>query len=105
MAGDDPDDLSGLPRGLGAIRRGPREGPRLPGRGGLSRGQGLEAFPEALRITYIAEKESALGPTATVLQTALRDVGIPMELDPIPQTQYGERELVKKDMPLGSPTT
>ena len=36
-----------------------------------------------------------------MLQTALRDVGISMELDPIPQTQYGERELVKKDMPLG----
>ena len=68
---------------------------------GYPEGQGLEAFPDALRITYIAEKESALGPTATVLQTALRDVGIPMELDPIPQTQYGERELVKKDMPLG----
>lgn len=49
----------------------------------------------------IAEKESVLGPTATVLQTAVRDVGIPMELDPIPQTQYGDRELVKKDMPLG----
>ena len=68
---------------------------------GYPEGQGLEAFPDSLRITYIAEKESALGPTATVLQTALRDVGISMELDPIPQTQYGERELVKKDMPLG----
>ncbi len=68
---------------------------------GYPDGKGLEAFPDALRITYIAEKESALGPTATVLQTALREVGIPMELDPIPQTQYGDRELVKKDMPFG----
>ncbi len=68
---------------------------------GYPGGAGLEAFPDALRITYIAEKETALGPTATVLQTALRDVGIPMVLDPIPQTQYGDRELVKKDMPFG----
>lgn len=68
---------------------------------GYPDGKGLEAFQDALRITYIAEKESVLGPTATVLQTAVRDVGIPMELDPIPQTQYGDRELVKKDMPLG----
>jgi peptide/nickel transport system substrate-binding protein len=35
-----------------------------------------------------------------VIQTALREVGIPATLDPIPQTQYGDRQLVKRDLPF-----
>ena len=68
---------------------------------GFPGGAGLEKFSDAMKLTYIAEKESALGPIATIMQTALREVGIPVQLDPIPQTQYGDRELVKKDLPLG----
>ena len=48
----------------------------------------------------MAEKESTLGPIVNVIQTALRDVGIPATLNPIPQTQYGDRQLVKRDLPF-----
>lgn len=68
---------------------------------GFPGGAGLEKFADSMKLAYIAEKESALGPIATIMRTALREIGIPVELDPIPQTQYGDRELVKKDLPLG----
>jgi len=68
---------------------------------GFPGGAGLDKFADSMRLAYIAEKESALGPIATIMRTALREIGIPVELDPIPQTQYGDRELVKKDLPLG----
>ncbi len=67
---------------------------------GYPEGAGLDAFAEALAISYVAEKESTLGPIVNVIQTALRDVGIPATLDPIPQTQYGDRQLVRRDLPF-----
>ena len=67
---------------------------------GYPDGKGLEAFPASLRLAFTAERESTLGPIATVIQSALKDVGIPLELDPMPQTQFADRRLVKKDMPM-----
>lgn len=67
---------------------------------GYPEGTGLEAFAGAFALSYVAEKESTLGPIVNVIQTALRDVGIPATLDPIPQTQYGDRQLVKRDLPF-----
>jgi peptide/nickel transport system substrate-binding protein len=67
---------------------------------GYPEGAGLEAFGEAFALSYVAEKESTLGPIVNVIQTALRDVGIPATLDPIPQTQYGDRQLVRRDLPF-----
>ena len=67
---------------------------------GYADGAGLEAFSDAFALSYVAEKESTLGPIVNVIQTALRDVGIPATLDPIPQTQYGDRQLVKRDLPF-----
>lgn len=67
---------------------------------GYEGGSGLEAFADALKLTYVAEKESTLGPIATIIQTSLAEVGINVQLDPIPQTQYGDRQLVKKDLPF-----
>jgi peptide/nickel transport system substrate-binding protein len=60
----------------------------------------LEAFADAFRLSYVSEKESTLGPIVNIIQTALREVGIPATLDPIPQTQYGDRQLVKRDLPF-----
>lgn len=68
---------------------------------GFPNGRGLEQFSDSFKITYQSEREAVLGPVATVLQSALKEVGIPVVLDPIPATQYGDRELVKKDLPLG----
>ena len=44
--------------------------------------------------------KSFLGPIATVIQSALKDVGIPVQLDPLPQTQISDRRIVKKDLPM-----
>lgn len=67
---------------------------------GYPEGKGLEKFPEAFKLAFVAERETVLGPIATVIQAGLRDVGIPVLLDPIPQTQMGDRRLVKKDLPM-----
>ena len=52
----------------------------------------------SILLSYVAEKESTLGPIATLIQSNLADVGINVQLDPLPQTQYGDRQLVKKDL-------
>ena len=67
---------------------------------GYEGGEGLEAFADAFQLTYVAEKESTLGPIVNIVQSALREVGIPATLNPIPQTQYGDRQLVKRDLPF-----
>lgn len=67
---------------------------------GFPNGEGLDQFGDAFDLTYVAEKESALGPIATFVRTALAEIGINVRLNPIPQTQYGDRQLVKKDLPF-----
>lgn len=67
---------------------------------GYPNGEGLDAFAEAFALSYVSERESTLGPIVNIIQTALRDVGIPATLDPIPQTQYGDRQLVQRDLPF-----
>ncbi len=54
----------------------------------------------SLKLTYVSEKESTLGPIVTQIKADLAAVGINVALDPIPQTQYGDRMLVKKDLPF-----
>ena len=67
---------------------------------GYPNGEGLEDFAETFQLTYVAEKETVLGPTVNIIQTALREIGIPVSLNPLPQTQYGDRQLVKRDLPF-----
>ena len=67
---------------------------------GYPDGKGLDAFPEAFQLTYTTEVENILGPAATIIQTELSKIGIPVVLNPIPQTQFSDRELVKKDLPF-----
>jgi peptide/nickel transport system substrate-binding protein len=67
---------------------------------GFPGGKGLEAFPESFKLAYVAERESILGPTATLIQTRFRELGIPVQLDPLPATQFADRQLVKKDLPF-----
>ena len=79
----------------------PEKSKALLAEAGYPGGAGLEAFPGSFKLTYMLERESEMGPTATILHTAFREVGINVELNPIPQAQYGDRELVKKDLPMG----
>ena len=67
---------------------------------GYPNGEGLDAYGDAFALTYVAEKESTLGPIVNAIQTALREVGFPVTLNPIPQTQYGDRQLVQRDLPF-----
>ncbi len=67
---------------------------------GFANGEGLEQYADALQLTYVAEKETVLAPIVNIIQTALREVGIPVTLNPVPQTQYGDRQLVKRDLPF-----
>lgn len=77
-----------------------QEAKRLLAEAGFPDGKGLDKFSDAFQLHYVAEKESILGPIATLLRTTLREIGIEVELSPIPQTQFGDRELVKKDLPF-----
>lgn len=78
----------------------PEKAKALLAEAGYPEGKGLEAFGDAFQLSYVAEKESTLGPIVNIIQTSLRNVGIPASLNPIPQTQYGDRQLVKRDLPF-----
>jgi peptide/nickel transport system substrate-binding protein len=67
---------------------------------GYPNGEGLDAFDEAFQLTYVSEKETILGPIVNAISTAMREIGFPVTLNPIPQTQYGDRQLVKRDLPF-----
>ena len=67
---------------------------------GYPGGKGLEAFADAFHLAFTAERESYLGPIATAIQSAMRDIGLPIQLEPLPQTQFADRRMVKKDLPM-----
>jgi peptide/nickel transport system substrate-binding protein len=76
------------------------EARRLLAEAGYPEGRGLEAFADAFKLSYMAERETILGSTATLIQTRFRQVGIPVQLDPLPAVQFADRQMVKKDMPF-----
>ncbi len=67
---------------------------------GYPEGAGLDAFEQSFQLTYVSEKETTLGPVVNAIATSMREVGFPATLNPIPQTQYGDRQLVKRDLPF-----
>ena len=93
---------SGYPGFVGAseFTYDPERAKMLLADAGHPDGEGLDAFAGNFRLSYVSEKEPVLGPIVNIIQTALRDVGLPVALDPIPQSQYGDRQLVKKDLPF-----
>jgi peptide/nickel transport system substrate-binding protein len=78
----------------------PEKAKALLAAAGYPDGKGLDAFPDAFKLSYAAERESILGPTATLIQTRLRALGIQVQLDPLPAAQLADRQLVKKDLPF-----
>ena len=95
-----PTSFPGSTKTLGQYVHDPDKAKQLLAQAGFPGGAGLEKYAEALKLTYAAEREAILGPVATVLQSPLRDVGFPIVLDPLPQSQMASRRLVKRDLPL-----
>ena len=67
---------------------------------GYPDGKGLEAFPNSFLLSYASERESVIGPAATIIASAMQQVGIPMKLNPMPVNQFTDRNLVKKDLEI-----
>lgn len=72
----------------------------LLARAGYPGGKGLERFADAFTLFYTAEKQDQLQPLAILVQTALKRIGVPVRLSAIPQSDYGTRQLVTKDLPF-----
>lgn len=68
---------------------------------GYPNGDGLDQFAGAFELSYASESEATLGPPAIMIRTALSQLGIKVNLNPIPQAQYTDRDGVKRDLPLG----
>lgn len=95
-----PSSYPGYKDGAKQFSYDPEKAKALLAQAGYPEGRGLEAFADAFQLSYVAEKESTLGPIVNIMQSALRAVGVPATLNPIPQTQYGDRQLVKRDLPF-----
>ncbi len=76
----------------------PEKAKALLAEAGYPEGKGLEQFADQFKLTYVSEKETTLGPVVNQIRSALAEIGIPVTLDPIPQAQYGDRQIVKKDL-------
>ena len=95
-----PSRYPGYVAGDARVTFDPHRARSLLAEAGFPEGRGLQRYASAFYLTYIAEREETMGPIAVMIRTALRRLGIPVELDPIPLTQYGDRELVKRDLPF-----
>lgn len=67
---------------------------------GYPGGKGLEQYKSALSLYYAVERADQLEPVATLTQSSLAKVGINITLSPIPTSEYGQRQLVQKNLPF-----
>ena len=99
-AGHVPSSYPGYHESAAQYDYDPETSKALLAEAGYPGGAGLDEFGEAFQLTYVSEKETTLGPTVNAIATAMREIGFPVTLNPIPQTQYGDRQLVKRDLPF-----
>jgi peptide/nickel transport system substrate-binding protein len=67
---------------------------------GYPDGKGLEAFPNAFLLSYPSEREPIVGPAATIIASAMQQIGIPMKLNPMPMNQFTDKNTVKKELEM-----
>lgn len=68
---------------------------------GFPNGEGLEEFSKSFVLSFAAERGEILEPVGTLIRDSLRDLGMPVELNPLPAAQYDDRLKNKKDIPFG----
>jgi peptide/nickel transport system substrate-binding protein len=65
---------------------------------GYPGGKGFD--PNLLKLSYVAEREGTLGPVATLIQASFKQIGLNVQLDPLPQAQFSDRVYAKHDVPM-----
>lgn len=65
---------------------------------GYPGGQGLPA--SILQLSYTAEREGTLGPVATLIQASFKNLGLNLQLNPLPQAQFADRVFAKHELPM-----
>lgn len=68
---------------------------------GYPGGAGLNTkFPDSWTLSYVSEREGTLGPAATIIKSALASLGITVQLNPLPETQFDTHLITKNDLPM-----
>lgn len=78
----------------------PQKARDLLAEAGYPNGEGLQEFASSFELSYPTERQEQLQPVATIILDALREINVPIDLNPMPASQFGERVQVKRDLPL-----
>jgi peptide/nickel transport system substrate-binding protein len=71
---------------------------QLLAQAGYPGGKGLD--PSLLQLSYVGEREGTLGPIATLIQASFKNLGLNLQLNPMPQAQFADRVFAKHDVPM-----
>jgi len=71
---------------------------QLLAQAGYPGGKGLD--PNQLQLSYVAERQGTLSPVATLIQASFKNLGLNLQLNPLPQAQFSDRVYAKHDVPM-----